>query len=36
MGYIGEGQEEVEFEPLTSPVSVPEPAQAPVEEPVPA
>jgi hypothetical protein len=34
-GDIGEGQREVEFEPLTAP-SVPEPVQTPEREPVPA
>lgn len=33
-GDIGEGQREVEFEPLTAP-SVPEPVHAPSQEPVP-
>lgn len=36
LGDLGEEQTEYEFEPLTTPLSVPEPQTAPEREPVPA
>lgn len=36
MGDLGEGQEEWEFEPLTTPLTVPEPVTAPEPQEVPA